>query len=109
MPLDAFVRSTYARLERGIERGALPPATQHFTRAMIADDWLGAFARFEGVEASLGRLNYAIRRRFGRDVNLIPLADELRRLETALAASFPPLFVELERFVGERSALRDRA
>ena len=87
-----------------MERGELPPDTHRFTRAMIDDDWLGAFVGFNGVDAALGRLNFAIRRRFGREVDLRPLGGELRRLQRPLDDAFVPLFVELKAFVGERSA-----
>ena len=98
IPFDAFIGATYRRLRTGIDRGDLPPPTHRFTRAMIADDWLRAFARFDGVEAALGRLNFAIRRRFGRDVDLRPLAGELQRLEQPLDDAFDALFADLVGF-----------
>ena len=104
VPFDEFIAATYRRLDRGIESGELPPVTHRFTRAMIDNDWLGAFVGFDGVEAALGRLNFAIRRRFGREVDLRPLGDELRRLQHPLDEAFVPLFAELKGFVGARSA-----
>ena len=71
---------------------------------MIDDDWLCAFVGFDGVEAALARLNFAIRHRFGREVDLRPLADELRRLQRPLDGAFEPLFAELKHFVGTRTA-----
>ena len=108
IPFGDFIAATYRRLDRGIVGGQLPPSTQRFTRSMIDGDWLGAFAGFEGVEAALGRLNFAIRRRFGREVDLRPLGDELRRLETPLDDAFAPLFGELKAFVGTRSVTPTR-
>ncbi len=70
---------------------------------MIDGDWLGSYVEFDGVEAALGRLNHAILRRFNRRVDLRPMADELRRLQAPLDATFGPLFADLVTFVGARA------
>ena len=57
--------------------------------------------RFAGV--ALGRLNVAFRRRFQREVDLRPLADELARLRPACDAAFAALFPHLQRLAGTTS------
>jgi acyl carrier protein phosphodiesterase len=108
-PFDAFIASTYQRLARSIALGALPSTTHRFARAMIGDDWLGAFVNFEGVDAALARLNHAIWRRFARRVDLRPMSDELRRLQAPLDETFEPLFADLVAFVGARATLPRKA
>ena len=96
-PFDAFVGATYARLAAGLDAEYVPDRMRRMAHAMRADDWLGAYRDFDGVERALARLNHAIRRRFGRDVNLSPLANELRRLESELDARFDRLFADIAR------------
>ena len=111
VPFEAFVQATYARLEEGLVTLDLrdPPERLHgFARAMIDGDWLGEFRRFEGVERTLERLNYAIRRRFGREVDLRPLAGELRRLHDPLEQAFDALFPDLVTFVATRAESDDQ-
>lgn len=109
VPFDAFIGETYRRLRTGADRGDLPAATHRFVRAMIDDDWLRAFVRFDGVEAALGRLNFAVRRRFGRDVELRPLAAELTRLREPLDHAFVALFTDLVGFARLRSGSRPQS
>lgn len=93
-----FVADVYRHLGHGLDAGYVPPGMRRLAGAMMAENWLGAYAQFEGVEAALGRLGYAIRRRFDREVDLLPLAGELRRLAPQLDAAFAALFPDLRRF-----------
>ena len=105
-PFTAFVAATYARLEGGLDAPYVPDRMRRMAHAMQADDWLGAYRDFEGVEAALGRLNHAIRHRFGREVDLRPLTNELRRLESELDDRFDVLFADIARVAALRSAPR---
>ena len=105
-PFAAFVGATYERLASGFDAAYVPDRMRRMARAMQAEDWLGAYRDFDGVERALGRLNHAIRYRFGREVDLLPLADELRRLQPQLDAAFSVLFPDVARLAEMRSALR---
>jgi acyl carrier protein phosphodiesterase len=94
-PLAAFAGVTYRRLEAGLGAPYVPIPMRGFAAAMRDGDWLGSYRDFAGVEAALGRLNYTFRRRFRREVELRPLATELRRLETQCDAAFAALFPRL--------------
>jgi acyl carrier protein phosphodiesterase len=97
MPFPEFVAATYERLIGGLEGEYIPDRMRRMAHAMQAEDWLGAYRDFDGVERALGRLNHAIRHRFGREVDLLPLADELRRLGPRLDAAFSVLFPDVAR------------
>jgi acyl carrier protein phosphodiesterase len=97
-----FVAATYERLRQGMDAAYVPERMRRMTRAMLADDWLGSYRDFAGIEQALGRLNHAIRHRFGRDVDLLPLAAELRRLQWELDAAFVELFPDLQRMAATR-------
>lgn len=99
----AFVDATYERLTSGLDAVYVPDRMRRMARAMRTEDWLGAYQDFDGVERALGRLNHAIRHRFGREVDLLPLADELRRLRPQLDAAFCVLFPDVARLAEARS------
>lgn len=104
-PFAAFVGATYQRLAGGLDAAYVPDRMRRMAHAMRSDDWLGAYQNFDGVEQALGRLNHAIRHRFGREVDLLPLAGELRRLHPQLDAAFSVLFPDVARLAANRSAI----
>lgn len=101
-PFAIFVDATYERLTRGQDATYVPDRMRRMARAMRTDDWLGAYQDFNGVEQALGRLNHAIRHRFGREVDLLPLAYELRRLRPQLDIAFSVLFPDVARRAEKR-------
>jgi acyl carrier protein phosphodiesterase len=106
MPFAAFVDVTYERLARGLDAAYVPDPMRRMARAMQIEDWLGAYRDLDGVERALGRLNQAIRHRFGRVVDLLPLAGELLRLRPQLDAAFGILFPDVARLAQARSPPR---
>ena len=106
MPFDAFVGATYERLATGQDAEYVPDRMRRLAHAMRTDDWLGAYRDFEGVERALGRLNHAIRHRFGREVDLLPLGQELLRLGPRLDAAFGMLFPVVARLAQVHLASR---
>ena len=102
LPFEAFVTTTYDRLIEGLDEDYVPERMRGFAAAMRDNDWLGSYRDFAGVEAALGRLNHAFRRRFQREVDLRPLGGELWRLREACDATFANLFPHL-RQLADRS------
>jgi acyl carrier protein phosphodiesterase len=100
---DAFVDATYERLITGLPADYVPERMRGFATAMCDQDWLRSYREFAGVEAALGRLNGTFRRRFGRIVELRPLADELQRLQPHCDAAFAALFTHLHQKMGSGS------
>ena len=98
VPFIDFVDATYVRLGAGLGAAYVPERMRRMANAMRAEDWLGAYAGFDGVERALLRLNHAIRHRFAREVDLLPLAGELRRLRPELDTAFAVLFPDVMRF-----------
>ena len=92
-----FVEATYDRLLSGLDAEYVPDRMRPMIQAMRNEDWLSAYRDFDGVERALIRLNHAIRHRFGRIVDLSPLAGELRRLQPQLDAAFDSLFPDIVR------------
>lgn len=101
-PFPRFVGETCERLMDGLDALYVPDRMRRMARAMCAEDWLGSYVEFDGVRRALGRLNFAIRHRFGREVDLLPLADELRRLQPELDGMFGELFPDVARLAGNR-------
>ena len=102
VPFDPFIAAVYDALRDGLDAPCVPERMRRMARAMRGDDWLGAYREFAGVEEALGRLNHAIRHRFGREVDLAPLAGELRRLAPGLDAAFGVLFADVAGFARSR-------
>lgn len=102
IPFPEFVGATYVRLMGGLDALYVPDRMRGMARAMYAEDWLGGYSEFDGVRRALGRLNDAIRHRFGREVDLLPLADELLRLEPELDVMFGELFPDVARLAENR-------
>ena len=102
VPFADFVDATYRRLDSGMAALYVPDRMRRMANAMAGEDWLGAYAGFEGVERALARLNHAIRYRFHREVDLRPLASELQRLRPELDTAFAVLFPDVMRFAAAR-------
>ena len=83
-PLDRFTGEVYAALHQHRER--FPPRLQRMLPYMIGDDWLGGYARLDGIERALQGLSRRLRR-------ANPLADGIRELE-AHYESFESQFLE---------------
>lgn len=97
-----FIGATHARLAEGLAAPYVPERMRRMAAAMRSEDWLSAYAEFDGVERALGRLNHAVRHRFQREVELRPLADELQRLQPELDSAFAVLFPDVQRFATGR-------
>ena len=108
-PFDGFIAATYDRVNRGLAAPYVPDRMRRMANAMCSDDWLGAYAQFDGVERALVRLNYAIRQRFAREVDLLPLAGELQRLRPELDAAFAVLFPDVARIAAAHPAATPEA
>ena len=102
----SFVAATYERLGAGLDSAYVPQPMRRMAAAMRSDDWLGAYATADGVFAALRRLNHAIDRRFGREVDLVPLYVELQRLGPDLDDAFDRLFPALAAFAAAASGDR---
>ncbi|MEP7085002.1 MAG: ACP phosphodiesterase [Betaproteobacteria bacterium] len=101
-PFARFIDATHARLAEGLAAPYVPERMRRMATAMRNEEWLGAYAEFDGIERALGRLNHAVRYRFQREVELRPLADELKRLQPELDSAFAVLFPDVKRFATER-------
>jgi acyl carrier protein phosphodiesterase len=85
--LDTFAADVYALL--GEREAELPETMQGAARRMIADDWLGSYARLEGIEAALGRLARRVRRENRLAEAISDLREQYAEFEAAFWAFFP--------------------
>jgi acyl carrier protein phosphodiesterase len=102
LAIDAWTATVYAALLP--QRATFPPRLQRILPLMAADDWLGAYAEPEAVDAALR----GIARRFHRFPRAAVLADAAIELEMnylPLERHFLEFFPELQTFAsGWRSA-----
>lgn len=93
-PLDPFVRRVHALLSAAVDR--LPPPANRVVGHLVDGEWLLAGRSWEGVEIALTR----VARRLRRPVPLGEAVDDLRRLESELAADFREFYPDVQRHIG---------
>lgn len=93
LPLDEFIRKTYAVLARNT--GLMPRRPREILQVMIEEDWLGSYRELEGIGLALDRIAIRIKRRFGRENSLPGAAEEIARNYGALEDNFSAFFPEL--------------
>lgn len=72
-PLPQYVQRMYTLLQ--VHRHLMPARTQHLLGYMVANDWLGSYARLDGIARALGGL-----------AQRVPSGEVLRGAETVLYA-----------------------
>ncbi len=104
VPLDVFVQRFYAALGR--HESILPPKLVEVMPRMIAQDWLGSYLDFSGVEVAINRTSQRLSRN-GHLLRegLIDLRENYAVLEDGFHMFFPDLmqFVALRRTSGENA------
>ena len=100
-PLLRFTHRFYAALSA--VRGTLPERLERLTPYMVAEDWLGSYARFDGVDRAIRRLSTRLSR--GAEGMVAGLQD-LRAHDAAFAAGFAEFYPALMAYVrSERELL----
>ena len=89
--LAAFSQRAYRALAR--HAACLPAPARHVAERMAAQDWLGAYADFDGVDAALAGIGRRLSR--GGDV-LAACAQDLRTHYRGLADGLAPLLRDLD-------------
>lgn len=87
--LEDFVSETYAALD--LVLADVPYPARDVARHMIAEDWLTAYGRWDGVASALRRIT----RRLSRSVDLVGAAPYLKELEPELQKDFDRFFPDL--------------
>lgn len=88
--LREFSQAVYVDLRRVAE--PLHEQAGWVVRTMATEDWLGSYARLDGISATLERMSWRLR----RPQLLTPAVTELRRLDAELAADFDEFFPQLQ-------------
>jgi acyl carrier protein phosphodiesterase len=96
-PFRAFVRDAYALLDR--HAALLPPRLQQALPFILAQDWLGSYATWNGVEVALMRVS----RRMKRSDLLAEVWPSLSLCREELSADFLEFFPQVMTFVAARS------
>jgi acyl carrier protein phosphodiesterase len=103
-PLAAFAQRFYAALQA--TPLALPPRLERLRPWLVAEDWLGSYADFEGFARAVRRLSTRLSQGAERMIDGI---DDVRRHDAGFAAGFAAFFPELVAFAGaERARLDSR-
>lgn len=97
LPLHVFSRHVHAAIAS--HPHPLPPPMSEVVQAMLQQDWLCSYATVEGLELALCRMSRRFSQRFGREVVLQRVVDDLPELGDPLAADFDAFFPELVGFV----------
>ena len=95
--LPDFTRRVYDVFSEHADR--MPESMRLPVAHMIEHDWLGSYAKMNGVELALRGLSARLSDRFGRDIELTPAVADLRRLADPLRRDFDAFFPELCRHV----------
>lgn len=96
-PLPQFSRHVHDVLDR--HRHAMPPAMSEIVDVMARQDWLCSYATTRGLEVALRRMSRRFSQRFGREIRLETVIDDLPALDDALYEDFTAFFPELVRYV----------
>lgn len=103
-PLAEFAIKTYR--EASVHLAELPPKAQMAIRYMIEEDWLGSYARLDGVDAALERVSERLRRRTSfqhrtLDGGIIELKENYETLAGDFAEFFPDLQAHVQSFLSK--------
>lgn len=93
-PVDFRRRRTHAYAILTAHYSVLPPRLQRILPSLRDDDWLGSYARFDGMAFALGRMS----RRLSRKNPLATLADDIGANYDALQADFDAYWPEVTAF-----------
>ncbi|MEF8834499.1 MAG: ACP phosphodiesterase [Halofilum sp. (in: g-proteobacteria)] len=93
-PGDFLRRRTHAYAVLTARYDDLPPRLQRILPSLRDDDWLGSYARFEGMAFALERMS----RRLSRANPLAALADDIGANYEALYADFDAFWPEVTAF-----------
>ena len=88
-PLPAFTGQIYGCLRAALP--TLPPRAQHAACAMIADDWLTAYASLDGIRLALTRMSA----RLAHGIELAPAVETFLEHQRLFAAAFHELLPAL--------------
>jgi acyl carrier protein phosphodiesterase len=97
-PEDFRRRRTHAYAVLTARYSDLPPRLQRILPSLRDDDWLGSYARFQGMAFALERMS----RRLSRENPLASLADDIGTHYDALRSDFDAFWPEVTAFaIGE--------
>lgn len=103
-PIDEFIARFYATLQS--HRSLLPPKLAGMAPAMIAQDWLGSYKDFAGVEHAACRISGRLSK---NGQHLREGLQDLRDNRAFFAEGFRAFFSQLIAFVEEKRSRNDSA
>lgn len=102
VPLEVFTTRLYSDIRANPIK--LPEEARRSVERMIADDRLGSYRLFEGIEASLHRISTRLTERLGRPFALERAVKELTANRDDFARDFEEFFPELQSHVTKWSS-----
>jgi acyl carrier protein phosphodiesterase len=85
--------------------GEIPTEAQQIIQYMIKEDWLTSYQHLDGITNTLKRIEYRIKRRSGRQINLLQSMEMLEQEYINLEQDFQSFFPELQQKMQEYSAI----
>lgn len=94
--LEEFCKYIYETLASNM--AALPPRLQYFVPIMIRDNVLFSYRELEGIQATLVRINYRIKKKISIELALASFKDIYEFIENDFRNFFPDLIAATEIF-----------
>jgi acyl carrier protein phosphodiesterase len=101
MALSDFTAEIYSTFQ--LYPGEIPAEAQEIIRYMIKEDWLTSYQNLAGITDTLKRIEHRIKRRSGRQINLLQSMEILEQEYVKLEQDFQSFFPELQQKMQEYS------
>ncbi|MGD1903570.1 MAG: ACP phosphodiesterase [Geitlerinemataceae cyanobacterium] len=106
VPFSAFVGEAYALLDRNVT--SLPPRLRAVLPSIVAQDWLGSYATWDGIELALRRVSRRFRRSPRLEGMLVGAWPSLFAAREGLSADFLEFFPQAIAFVAARDSAQNQ-
>jgi acyl carrier protein phosphodiesterase len=103
MALSDFTAEIYSTFQS--YPGEIPAEAQQIIQYMIKEDWLTSYQYLDGITNTLKRIEHRIKRRSGRQINLLQSIEVLGQEYINLEQDFQSFFPELQQKMQEYSAI----
>lgn len=97
--LSDFTAEIYSTFQ--LYPGEIPTEAQEIIQYMIREDWLTSYQHLDGITDTLKRIEHRIKRRSGRQINLVQAMEILEQEYVNLETDFQSFFPELQQKIQE--------
>lgn len=101
--LTDFTAEIYSTFQ--LYPGKIPAEAQQIIQYMIQEDWLTSYQHLDGIIDTLKRIEHRIKRRTGRQIDLLQAIEILKLEHVNLEQDFQSFFPELQQRIQEYSLI----